>query len=227
MTDQFERDLENRLFSLEPVIPEAPPIEVAARRARRRRAGRVIFTSAAALAIVTLGALLVDRSNSSPDAVTLGSDTGSALTPTEEIDQIFADWGTGPCPEPNPRPDPYTDEARALHAERVARTQEIVEELGWQPWRVEEIIDGGWVCGWTPVDDRNVTELRESMDAAPQGTPLYDRPNGHVVGYMFGAVGFVSNENLDSPEFDLEAEMIAKNGCPELYPSACEEDDTE
>jgi hypothetical protein len=223
--DQLEDRL-NRLVELEYSNP--PPVAELQTRIKHRTHQRVGGAIAALLMIAGGTALVATQDKvAQTERASTQNQPKTSLTPEEEVDQLLADWGTGTCPTPPPRPEHPTEEWRARFHAMADRTDEITEELGWAPRQAQSMEDGAWVCGWTPVVEFDVDAAAEAAADDYWHETLFDRPDGNVIGYMYGPVGFLSRATAEAGTFDLEAEMIEVNGCASVFPSGCRGDEPE
>ncbi len=120
--------------------------------------------------------------------------------------------------------DDSSDTADAMtYEERKAEVEQhwaSVEAGQWtrysgEPGIVGADVPDGWVLLRSSAD-----ALRE---AAQSGIPVYDAPDGTVLGYDFANLGYVPKEVAEAPGFDQTALRAAKFGCDIVADPGCQD----
>ncbi len=104
---------------------------------------------------------------------------------------------TGPCPAPPTRPEHPTEADQRAFDDSVVQSQADAA-TGWLPFTSQDVVNGGWYCGWIRVPPRDPSEII----AAGNRQAVYDAQDGTVVGYAYVGVGFVPINVADAPGFD-------------------------
>lgn len=101
------------------------------------------------------------------------------------------------------------DTERAPTKEEIAAAEEKLAaqiEAGWVPFEPSPAIEGAFVPAdlWIPIDLTQVNPAGLNDAPEAQGAvPVFDAPDGNIVGYEFIDAGYVGKEELAG--FDLEA----------------------
>lgn len=101
--------------------------------------------------------------------------------------------------------------AQDPRAEAMAHWNRVMTGNEWMRYSGSPGIPGvdvpkdAWVR-FTP----SVDHLREAYH---RGIPVFDRPDGDVIGYDFANLGFVPRSIAEAPGFDAEAARAAKGAC--------------
>jgi len=198
--DQISRDLanlmeENLTTSNSPLRTEAPGPEYITRvdSARRRKRSRpaLVAVVAATVAIAGLGVVAA---------------VGSSEQPASEVTVAAPPSQTG------------ADRAQPTPEEIEAANRRLDEQIasGWLPYSGASAIEGKssapegswWPAGAIPSgDDGRI--------------PIFDEPDGEVIGYYFSNLGFIALDDLDG--FDARAERIKTYGCDTLESECAEQ----
>ena len=72
----------------------------------------------------------------------------------------------------------------------------------------------------SPAWLRTGSDMTEMFTGPSGSVPVYDAPDGAVVGYLFG-FGYISKGVVESPDFDLNAILIDYGMCPMPVTSEC------
>lgn len=118
----------------------------------------------------------------------------------------------GPCERPGPRP---SDPAKLAALNEIA-LKEIEQNIqnGWEKYN-DTRLDGVFMCGWVrpfEVKSDDIPKFLESNGAVP----VYDAPNGSVMGYSYAFLGYVDRATAERPDFDPARLRREKNGCDPL-----------
>ena len=93
---------------------------------------------------------------------------------------------------------------------------------GWRPWAVQPVFpeDNVATQAYEPLLPEFLTQVPPSRDL-PR-IPLFDAPNGHLIGYEYPNAGFVTAARADSPTFDSASLYHARGLCaPNQDPATC------
>lgn len=161
--------------------------------ARRRKRSRtgLVAVAAATVAIAGLGIVAVAQSSEQPAAEV------SVAAPPAQIS---------------------VEQAQPTQEEIEAANRRLDEQIasGWLPYSGVSAIKGKPNApegSWWPAD---------AVPAGDDGRiPIYNNPDGDVIGYYFSNLGFVALDDLDG--FDARTERIQTFGCDTLESTCVEE----
>lgn len=145
-----------------------------------------------------------------------GDAVSPAVAPTTEA-AVDPTWQPGPCPQPQSRAD-MTPEEQAASSQRSREAVNEGRRTGWLRFRGERGDGSGWFCGWMryfPSGDP------AALAASGGKEPLYDAPDGAVIGYSFAALGVFTPEQVAAPGFDPAALRVARYGCDPVVDKSC------
>jgi len=171
-------------------------VEAEAGRQRTSRSWVVgVGVAAAALAVLLLGIFAFGRANSSSST----SVAPAAVPPS--------------VPDARTAGRPLTpQEADELLKQQMA--------AGWVPYAGAPAAgDAPPPLAWQPY---SANPRSADVETGPNGgQPVYDAPNGNVVGYHYTNLGYVSKAHAESGQFDPAQARIAKFGCDPQGDPAC------
>lgn len=96
---------------------------------------------------------------------------------------------------------------------------------------VPEALASVYASGWLPYDGDDVLHPEPGGVAKPKGfahygenvapgeAPIYDAPNGKIIGYAYSQLGYVAA--ADDAAFDAHARRVAKYGCDSFQDTGC------
>lgn len=172
----------------------------------------IILTASSALLLIAVLAAL--QPSNKATTVEVGAPAGSSAADGATPGQSSSD-----CAAPAPRPDKPSEEEWAAAEAAIREADAILARTGWARAIGESLVeDDVWICSWVQpggtIDDAAALEVNGYR-------PLtnYDSPNGRIIGYSYGTAGMVP---IDAPaDFDIEAAIIERNGCADLFESNC------
>lgn len=98
----------------------------------------------------------------------------------------------------------------ALERRLIAESAANLESGAWVPYHGSPGVPGVVVpYGWAKPGP-GMDGIRRS---AQDGIPIYDRPDGVVVGYEFASLGYVPRSVAEEPSFDPHAARVSRFGC--------------
>lgn len=186
------------------LAPAEPTTTTDSTRSRHRAA---VLAIAAAVALVAgVAGLVVVRDRSSGSTVDLGpaqSGPGTAPPTSPTPTSTPTTTETVVLPPGSTLPPTEAERAEALNKLAASIIGPMLTEGGWMPYSGSSITN--------PQDTSRKGYLHYGENAEPGKAPIYDAPNGTVIGYAYSRLGFVTL--AEDVGFDAHAEQMRRFGC--------------
>jgi hypothetical protein len=122
-----------------------------------------------------------------------------------------------PSSQPDQSPSPATTPNTLSKTDQATIPDVIQRQIasGWQPYAGDDVLHPA-----APGASKPQGYLKMSDSASTPGKlPVYDNPNGKVIGFAYSQLGFVSL--ADDAAFDAHAERTSRFGCDQFVDNTC------